>query len=89
MVLGSFLCCVLLGSPLVIRDSSPSFKVELLRDRMLVSPEDVLAVMLMVVGVSPGHGYSVVLESVILQVGGYGVLGAVIGWRWFAGGKVW
>ena len=57
---------VFLGSSLVIRDSSPSFKVELLRDGALVLPEDILAVMVVIVGASPSHGDSVVLESVVL-----------------------
>ena len=52
-------------------------------------PENILAVVLVVVGVSPGHGYGVILKSMVLKTGGYGVLGIVIGWWWFAGGKVW
>ena len=51
-------------------------------------PEDALYVVLVVVGVSPGHCYGVTLESVVLEVGGDRVLGTVISWWRFAGGKV-
>ena len=40
----------------MIRDNSPSFKVELLRDWVFVLLENILT-MVLVVGVSPGHGY--------------------------------
>ena len=79
---------VFLRCSLMIRDSSPSSKVELLRDRILVLPKDILAVVLMI-RVSPSHGYGVVLKSVVLEVGGYRMFGTVISGRWFARREVW
>ena len=79
---------MVLRCSLVIRDSSPSFKVELLRDWVLVLPENVLAVVL-VVGDSSGHGYGVILKSVVLKVGGYRVLGAIVGRWWLTRRKIW